>query len=365
MVLVTLTDTFETVDDVCEYLSTPWAPVLAAARRLHAACALDDSPHSDLVRIDACHRLRLGQDQVFAAGGDPVPGYAQLLSDIATYVEAVAKLPRGTTTRPQDTEGQPEVDVTAAHYGALWGGFPPEHYFDEATALLKARLERNGFDLSRAPSERVIDIGCGGGRYSVALKRLGFREVVGVDWSEEGIAVANARVNEAKIEGVTYRRADVLALPFETGEFDVVFSNGVLHHTTNPERGIAEMRRVAKPGGRGWLYLYHRPGGLDRLTHYLARLLLKRSSHEVCRRYCRALNMPANRIFFFLDLWLTPIAESYSPAEMDEQLRTAGFESWRRCTRGEDRDLVEQIHRGEPYADVKYGVGENRYVLET
>lgn len=302
---------------------------------------------------------------MFAADRDPVPAYTALLARAAAYLEAANALPEAVTDRPADTAGEQAVDVTAKHYGSLWGGFTPEHYFDEATALLKARLDRNGFDLSRAGKERVIDIGCGGGRYSVALKRLGFREVVGVDWSEDGIAIATARVREAGIAGVTYQRANVLALPFETGEFDVVFSNGVLHHTIDPERGIAEMRRVARPGGRGWLYLYHRPGGLDRLTHYLARLLLKTANHEVCRRYCRALAMPANRIFFFLDLWLTPIAEAYSPAEMDAMLRTAGFKSWRRCTRGSDQDMVEQISRGEPFAEAKYGVGENRYVLET
>lgn len=267
------------------------------------------------------------------------------------------------SARPVDTEGQQAVDVTATHYGRLWGGFSPEHYFDEATALLRARFERNGFDLTRAPHERVIDIGCGGGRYSVALRRLGFREVVGVDWSTEGIAVANARVSEAGIDGVTFQRTDVLSLPFGDDEFDVVFSNGVLHHTVDCQRGIDELARVVKPGGRGWLYLYHRPGGLDRLTHYLARLLLKQSSHEVCRRYCHALGLPANRIFFLLDLWLTPIADCYTPAEIDTMLQPTKLKSWTRCTRGSDQDLVERIHREEPFAEAKYGVGENRYIL--
>jgi ubiquinone/menaquinone biosynthesis C-methylase UbiE len=362
---VTQTDKFETTDAVCDYLAIPWPELRAALNRLHAASErLGDSPHADLRRMDLCHSIRLAQDPIFAAAANPVPAYTKVVDAAATYLEASHALPLATSERPVDTEGQSALDVTASHYGALWGGFSPAHYFDEATELLRLRLERNGFDLSRAPNERVIDIGCGGGRYSVALKRLGFKEVVGVDWSTQAIGVANARVAEAKIAGVTYQRADVLQLPFADREFDVVFSNGVLHHTVDCQRGVRELARVLKPGGRGWLYLYHRPGGLDRLTHYLARLLLKRSSHEVCRRYCNALGLAANRIFFLLDLWLTPIAEAYTPEEMDAMLTDVKMVSWRRCERGSDQDLAERIYQNEPYAAAKYGVGENRYILQ-
>lgn len=355
-------DQIGTAEAVCDYLQIPWPELRAACTRLHdASRALGDRPHADLRRVDVCHSIRLAQDQIFASNADPLPAYTALVDEAARFLAHA--LPLASSERPLDTEGQDAVDVTAKHYGQLWGGFSSEHYFDEATELLRQRFVRNDFDLSRAHHERVIDIGCGGGRYSVALKRLGFKEVVGIDWSEQAIGVANARVADAKIAGVSYMRANVLDLPFADGEFDVVFSNGVLHHTVDCQRGLDEFARVVKPGGRGWLYLYHRPGGLDRLTHYMARLLLKHSSHEVCRRYCRALNLPANRIFFLLDLWLTPIADCYTPAEMDTMLASTKFTSWRRCERGMDLDLVERIHQQEPYAEAKYGVGENRYIL--
>ena len=366
------------IDEVCAYLLLPpWPALRAELRRLAAASArLGTSPHADLVRLDVCHRIRLAQDAIFAAAGDPVPAYAALVARAAAYVEAGLALPLAEGAPPGERPPPPEPDdaddddddvrdVTATHYGRLWGGFSPAHYFDEATALLRARFERNDVDLSRASRQRVLDAGCGGGRYAVALRRLGFAEVVGVDWSAEGIEVANARVADAGIIGVSYRRADVLALPFERGEFDVVFSNGVLHHTVDPARGLAELRRVAAPGGLGWIYLYARPGGLDRLTHYLARFLLRGASHETCRRYCGALGLAAHRTFFLLDLWLAPRAEAYTPAEAEAMLAAAGFPSHRRAARGSDQDLVEQLHRGAPFAADKYGVGENRYVIET
>lgn len=360
---MTVTDRFETADEVCDYLVIG-PEVRDAFARLHEASKrLGDSPHADLLRMDACHRIRLAQDNIFASAADPVPLYARVLDAAAKALDAGNALPLAQSEVSRH-EGDTQQDVTATHYGHLWGGFSPDHYFGEATELLRARFERNGFDLSRAPRERVLDAGCGGGRYSVALKKLGFAEVVGVDWSPQGIAVANARVDEANIAGVSYRQAAVLNLPFEAGEFDVVFSNGVLHHTYDTQRGVDELHRVMKPGGRGWLYLYHRPGGLDRLTHYVARLLLKHARHEVCRRYCHALGLAANRIFFLLDLWLTPIAEAYTPAEMEEMMGKAGFKEWRRCARGSDQDLAEKIYQQEPYAEVKYGVGENRYLID-
>lgn len=361
----TRTDRIRGADEVLDYLMVEDERLLGAARRLHAAAvALGDSTHADLLRVDACHRIRLGQDAVFAAAGDPVPGYVRLLDDAASILEANARLPLMTDSPDFTTSEVGILDATAEHYGRLWGAFSPERYFGEATGLLRARLERNGFDTSWFAGKRALDCGCGGGRYTVALKQLGFDEVVGCDWSDEALAVARLRAAEADIEGVSYRKADVLSLPFADGEFDFVFSNGVFHHTPDTELGVRELVRVMKPEGRGWLYLYARPGGLDRLTHYMARLLLRSADREACRRYCRALGMAGNRIFFLLDLWLTPVAECYTPAEVEAMLERAGCRTWRRLTRGADDDLAEQIHRGDAHASVKYGVGENRYVFE-
>jgi SAM-dependent methyltransferase len=225
-------------------------------------------------------------------------------------------------------------------------------------------MARNDIELSWCADKRALDCGCGGGRYTVALKNLGFAEVVGVDWSENALETARSRAVEASIEGVTYQKADVLALPFEDESFDFVFSNGVLHHTVDTSKGVGELARVMKRNGRGWLYLYARPGGLDRVTHYLARLLLRNSNHDLCRRYCRALGLAGNRTFFLLDLWLTPVAECYTPAEAEAFLKEAGCRRWRRLSRGSDQDMIEQIWCGVPYAGLKYGVGENRYYFE-
>lgn len=361
----TYTDCIESADEVLDYLMIESKALLPAARRLvKAAAQLGDSAHADLVRVDVCHRIRLAQDAIFAAAGDPTPGYADLLNQAALVCEDNAALPLMSVGSDFAIAARSALDVTAEHYGRLWDGFTPQRYFDEAAELLRTRLTRNEIDVSWFAGKRALDCGCGGGRYTVALQRLGFAEVVGCDWSDEALQVARVRAEQAGIENVSYRKTDVINLPFADSSFDFVFSNGVLHHTLSTEQGMSELRRVMKPQGRGWLYLYARPGGLDRLTHYLARLLLKRANHEVCRRYCQALGMAGHRIFFLLDLWLTPIAECYTPDQVAGLLEGAGCSTWRRLTRGGDDDLVEKLFQGERFAEVKYGVGENRYYFE-
>jgi SAM-dependent methyltransferase len=317
--------TLETIDEICDYLEIPGPELRPVLERVHAAAvALGDSPHADLLRVDACHRLRIGQEAAFATK-EPFGAMVRLFEHAATLLEGARAMPLAAAASDRGTVALP----------------PPD--FDDATAVLRAQLERNDFDLTLAPSQRVLDAGCGDGRASVALARLGFGDVVGFDFNPPALDIVNVR----------FVHGDVLNLPFADGEFDVVVSNGVLHHTNGIARGLAELRRVLKRGGRGWLYLFQRPGGLDRLAHYLSRLVLAHARRGVCVQYFDALGVPPNRIAFLLDLWLAPIAECYSPAEVDAMLRAAKFVSWRR-----------EPLSGEPHAAVKYGVGDNRYVIQ-
>jgi len=68
-------------------------------------------------------------------------------------------------------------------------------------------------------------------------------------------------------------------------------------------------------------------------------------------------------VFYMLDHVMAPINERLTPAEIEASLVGAGACDVRRLTRGADFDRVEQIHRGAPFATVKFGVGENRYVF--
>jgi SAM-dependent methyltransferase len=94
---------------------------------------------------------------------------------------------------------------------------------------------------------RLLDVGCGTGRFAVlAAERLGAR-VWGVDASAEMLREAKARPGAA---GVGWRQADATRLPFKDGWFDAVHTHLVLHLVGDVPAAVAEMARVLQPGGR-------------------------------------------------------------------------------------------------------------------
>jgi ubiquinone/menaquinone biosynthesis C-methylase UbiE len=95
--------------------------------------------------------------------------------------------------------------------------------------------------------ERVLDAGCGAG-HTALLFAPHVREVVAFDLSAEMLAQVQALAAERGLANVRIEQGDVEGMPFADESFDLVTSRYSAHHWPQPERALAEIRRVLAPG---------------------------------------------------------------------------------------------------------------------
>ena len=113
------------------------------------------------------------------------------------------------------------------------------------TAGLHHRWRERAADLARVgPGTRALDVATGTGDLAIALARRG-GEVVGSDFSEGMLERARAKSPQ-----VRWEHANALALPYDDDAFDAATVGFGARNFSELERGIAEMARVVRPGGR-------------------------------------------------------------------------------------------------------------------
>jgi demethylmenaquinone methyltransferase / 2-methoxy-6-polyprenyl-1,4-benzoquinol methylase len=113
------------------------------------------------------------------------------------------------------------------------------------TAGLHHRWRERAADLARVgPGTRALDVATGTGDLAIALAGRG-GEVVGTDFSAGMLARARAKAPE-----VRWEEANALALPYSDGEFDAATVGFGARNFADLERGLGEMARVVRPGGR-------------------------------------------------------------------------------------------------------------------
>ena len=127
--------------------------------------------------------------------------------------------------------------------GRLWGAAVPD-WAEVCEPLTRALYEATFAALAPLTGLRLLDVGCATG---LALRLANDRgaRVTGLDASEAMIAVARDRLPDARL-----RVGDVEDLPFSDGGFDVVTAFNSLQYASEPAAAVAEIARVARPGGR-------------------------------------------------------------------------------------------------------------------
>ena len=144
----------------------------------------------------------------------------------------------------RSTEQTPETQGNVIHWARS---------YDILTGLILRPSEASIGRLAQVkPGDKVLDVGCGSGRLTMAAQKWAGPEgeAVGIDPSPEMIQVARQNAGRAGL-GAKFELGVVEALPFPDKTFDVVLNRLMLHHLPDDlkQRGLAEMRRVLKPGG--------------------------------------------------------------------------------------------------------------------
>jgi SAM-dependent methyltransferase len=168
-----------------------------------------------------------------------------------------------------------------------------------------------------ADDERVLDVGCGTGNLAQAVAGAArVQSVHGVDLSAayiEGARAANRHPH------VTFSVGDACALDLPGGSFDRVLSLLVLHFVPEPERAIAEMRRVAKPGALVSAAVWDARGGFvaTRMFFDTAAALDPRANVRRGRSMTRPMTRPGEMARAWRDAGLQHVEETTLAIRME------------------------------------------------
>jgi SAM-dependent methyltransferase len=169
-------------------------------------------------------------------------------------------------------------DVYAGNFGMQWNRFRTtqlDRY--NGTTISRDRFKLvTGWDLGQLAGKRVLDAGCGAGRFAQIALDAG-AEVVAVDLSS---AVDACQANLGPHPGLTVVQASLYELPFRPQSFDFIYSIGVLQHTPDVERAVKALPPLLKPGGQLAYWIYEKKLTAFMTPRYPLRALTTRMDQQ-------------------------------------------------------------------------------------
>jgi len=169
-------------------------------------------------------------------------------------------------------------------------------------------------EFDRFRDARLLEIGCGMGTDLLQFARGGAR-CTGIDLTPRSVAITRRRFKLYGADG-DFMISDGEHLPFRSESFDVVYSNGVLHHTPDTAGAIREVHRVLRPGGVAKIMLYHRHS-----WNYWFEIILRRGVLGLEFLRGRSAEEIMSRVIEFSDHDARPLVKVYSRLQSRELFR--------------------------------------------
>src|SRR5678816_1109866 len=180
------------------------------------------------------------------------------------------------------------------------------HRYQEYAAWMPRLME---FDKFRG--RRLLEIGCGMGTDLLQFARGGAR-CTGIDLTPRSVEITRHRFKLYGERG-SFMISDGERLPFRSESFDVVYSNGVLHHTPGTAGAIREVHRVLRPGGVAKIMLYHRNS-----LNYWVEIVLRRGVLGLEFLRGRSAEQIMSRVIEFSEHDARPLVKVYSRRQTRE-----------------------------------------------
>jgi SAM-dependent methyltransferase len=179
-----------------------------------------------------------------------------------------------------------QADSYAGSFGREWNWFAKTQLDRPAEGQTESRetfAAKTGLTPEHLRGKRVLDVGCGMGRFAEVAASYG-ADVVGVDLSA---AIDAAQGNLGALPNTAFIQADVFDLPLRPESFDFIYSIGVLHHTPDTRAAFAALPRLLKPGGRILIWVYTNERKLGYVASDAYRHLTTRMDDERLLKLCR------------------------------------------------------------------------------
>jgi ubiquinone/menaquinone biosynthesis C-methylase UbiE len=282
---------------------------------------------------------------------NPYLGLIDALGLQSEYMGLYLKFPIFNNSLFDNTEHEKGLSVKEL-YETAWTSYSEKTY-DHSLNLIHKRLSANGMGADFFKGKKCLDGGCGTGRFAIAMAQLGAARSVGIDIGTKSLEFADRQKERLGLSNISFQGMSADSLEFEDGYFDVVISNGVLHHIERTEKGLSEHLRVLRGGGMFWLYLYGK-GGLFWELYDVFKDSLKSISYSTVVGILRQYHIHENKFYLFSDNVYVPVRKYYSYPEVHAILSRYcdySHELLKGATGDDDvKDLLSQ-----PYGRVFWG----------